>query len=350
MRDAIPHAINPMRYHQRTVLMLKDVSCLRSPPVNESLSRRDLLRAAAVTAAALALPVPFGACARGLRTGAQPPDALSNRPGEADRQRLTSWAGTLRAERLTQTEIPIGPAATRVGELAVGTPYVAFTLEEYLRAGGSPSATEPLTLSLTRFDCVSLVESCLAVARVADDSAPPTWERFAHETERMRYRDGVRRDYASRLHYFSEWISDGARRSLLRDLGATLGGVEDARPLRFMTEHRTSYPGLADNAVFRAIGEMERSLDDQPRRVVPTDRIPDVSDRIETGDVLAFATAIPGLDVSHAAFAYRDVHGVLRVLHAPLSGGVVEVTSATLPEYVAAIRRSTGILVARPLR
>jgi hypothetical protein len=28
----------------------------------------------------------------------------------------------------------------------------------------------------------------------------------------------------------------------------------------------------------------------------------------------------------------------------------VEVTRATLPEYVAAIRRSTGILVARPLR
>ena len=99
-----------------------------------------------------------------------------------------------------------------------------------------------------------------------------------------------------------------------------------------------------------AIAEMERSLDDQPRRVIPTNRIPDVSDRIETGDVLAFATSIPGLDVSHAAFAYRDAEGVLRVLHAPLSGGVVEVTRVTLPEYVAAIRRSTGILVARPLR
>jgi hypothetical protein len=38
------------------------------------------------------------------------------------------------------------------------------------------------------------------------------------------------------------------------------------------------------------------------------------------------------------------------VLHAPLSGGVVEVTRSTLPEYVAAIRRCTGVLVARPLR
>jgi hypothetical protein len=84
--------------------------------------------------------------------------------------------------------------------------------------------------------------------------------------------------------------------------------------------------------------------------VIPTKRIPAVVDRIETGDVLAFATEIPGLDVTHAAFAYRDAGGVLRVLHAPLSGGVVEVTRATLPEYVAAIRHATGILVARPLR
>jgi hypothetical protein len=116
-----------------------------------------------------------------------------------------------------------------------------------------------------------------------------------------------------------------------------------------MTEHRSSYPALADDGVFRAIGEMERSLDNYPRYMVPAARIPEVADRIETGDVLAFATAIPGIDVSHAAFAYRDAAGILRVLHAPLSGGVVEVTRATLPEYVSAIRGATGILVARPL-
>ena len=82
--------------------------------------------------------------------------------------------------------------------------------------------------------------------------------------------------------------------------------------------------------------------------MIPTGRILEVADQIESGDVLAFATGIPGLDVTHAAFAYRDEAKTLRVLHAPLSGGVVEVTSKTLPEYVAAIRRSTGILVARP--
>ena len=195
---------------------------------------------------------------------------------------------------------------------------------------------------------MTLVESCLAIARAARTGAP-TWERFGREVERMRYRDGKRGDYTSRNHYFSEWISDGARRGLVRDLGAELGGEQDARPLRFMTEHRKSYPALADDRVFASIGTMERRLDGQARHVVSTARIAQVADRLQTGDVLAFATSIPGLDVTHSAMAYRDREGVLRVLHAPLSGGSVEITKTTLPEYVAAIKRSTGILVARPI-
>jgi hypothetical protein len=310
-------------------------------PALTPLPRRDLIRAAALAAAALVLRTPLAACSRGEAAG-------GGLRGGPDQERLARWTGTLRTERLVPVNAPLGRAAVRVGELAAGTPYQAQTLEAYIGEGGSPEEAEPLTLSLTRFDCVTLVEACLAVGRVAGNDGPVSWEGFGREVERMRYRGGQRRGYASRLHYFSEWIADGEKRGLVQDLGRELGGVEDKRPLRFMTSHRNSYPALARDAVFREIGELERGLDGQPRYVVPTDRIPAVAERLATGDVLAFATGIPGLDVTHAAFAYRDRNGTLRVLHAPLSGGVVEVTAATLPEYVAAVRRSTGILVARP--
>ncbi len=318
--------------------------------MSDAISRRDLLKSMALATAGIGL----AACQRPQASASAATDtaaaAANAAPANTDEARLNEWAATVRREALAREDVPLGRSAVRVGELAVGTPYEAYTLEAYLRAGRSPSRTEPLTLSLTKFDCVSLVESCLAISRVADDPGPPTWERFGSEMERMRYRGGVRRGYTSRLHYFSEWITDGAKRGLYRELGAELGGVEDNRPLRFMTEHRASYPALADDGVYREIGEMERGLDGQPRHVIPTARIAEVSDKIQTGDILAFATAIPGLDVTHAAYAYRDSENVLRVLHAPLSGGAVEVTKTTLPEYVAAIRRSTGILLARPLR
>jgi hypothetical protein len=310
----------------RTVIEeLQSVSLMQTP-----LPRRDFLKHAAARAMALVLPFRLYA-------------------DESDQSRLVAWTEALRNEALGRQRIPVQRRAVRVGELAVGTPYEPNTLEAYLRAGGSPRRREPLIVSLTRFDCVTLVESCLAVARVAAAGGAPSWEGFSREVERMRYRGGNRRGYTSRLHYFSEWITDGARRHLVRDLAQELGGIPDTRPLRFMTEHRGSYPALADDAVYHEIGEMERRLDSRPRWMIPTNRIPDVADRIETGDVLAFATAISGLDVSHAAFAYRDSNQVLRVLHAPLSGGVVEITRRTLPEYVAAIRSGTGILIARPL-
>ncbi|MGH7526675.1 MAG: N-acetylmuramoyl-L-alanine amidase-like domain-containing protein [Gemmatimonadales bacterium] len=311
--------------------------------MNTPLSRRGLIRSAAATVAAFLLPGPLP---REPRTATISPVRSAN----PDRARLSAWTSALRTEGLCRPEVPLGRGATRVGELAAGTPYQPGTLEAYLRAGASPSGIEPLTLSLTRFDCVTLVEACLAVARLAGEEGKSSWDRFGREVERMRYRGGERRGYPSRLHYFSEWITDGEKRGLLRDRGVELGGLEDTRPLRFMTEHRGSYPALTDDGVLRQIRAMERRLDGHPRRVIPTGRIPEVANRIETGDVLAFATEISGLDVTHAAFAYRDKRGVLRVLHAPLSGGVVEVTRATLVEYVAAIRRSTGILVARPLR
>jgi hypothetical protein len=306
--------------------------------MNPPLSRRALIRTAAATAAALVFPAPLSACR------VKPPARRAD-PSQA---RLAEWTGVLQAEAGSRRDGNIGRQVIRVGELALGTPYEPYTLESYLQSGGSP-LQEPLTLSLTRFDCVTLVEACLAVARVANHGKSD-WERFGREVERMRYREGQRRGYTSRLHYFSEWIADGEKRGLVKDLGRELGGAEDARPLRFMTEHRAKYPALVHEGVFREIAAIERGLDGRPRRVIPTKRIPQVVDRIETGDVLAFATEIPGLDVTHAAFAYRDRDHTLRVLHAPLSGGVVEVTRATLSEYVAAIRRSTGILVARPLR
>lgn len=309
------------------------------------LTRRELIRGGAVVTAALAFPSLLGGC--GFSRGAARAIEGDLHP---DRARLRTWANWIRAEAIANPALSTGRGGARVGEFAIGSPYEAYTLEAYIKAGGDPSKREPLTLALDRFDCVTLVESALGVARVAVDATPASWDRFARAIELMRYRGGVRGDYSTRLHYFSEWISDGARRGLLRDLGEELGGVQDARPLRFMTEHRGSYPALAHDGVFRSIGEMERRLDASPRWMIPAARIPEVADRIESGDVLAFATAIPGLDVTHSAFAYRDSLGVLRVLHAPLSGGAVEITTRTLPEYVAAIRRSTGILVARPLR
>ncbi|HEX6909219.1 MAG TPA: twin-arginine translocation signal domain-containing protein, partial [Longimicrobium sp.] len=133
------------------------------------LSRRTFLARAALGGAALLLPVPAAACSRSRGTaaaGGSTSASASPPASDADRERLESWLRTLRAEGLADPGAPLGPAVARVGELALGAPYAANTLEAYLADGGSPEA-EPLTLHLLKFDCVSLVEAALAVARTA---------------------------------------------------------------------------------------------------------------------------------------------------------------------------------------
>ena len=307
------------------------------------LSRRAMIGDVAYLAAALAIPAP-----RSRRAGDR--TRLFGAPTDLDPDlaRFDSWTTALRTAQLADRAVPLGLATARIGQLAVGTPYEAHLLDAYLRRGDGP-ITEPLTLSLTRFDCNSFVESCVAVARAARAGGTPMWKGFAREVERMRYRNGLRGDYTTRLHYFSEWVADGDKRCLLRDVGFALGGGEDKRPLRFMSEHRDSYAALADDRVFKSMRETEKRLDRISRRVIPTARIAEVEDRIQSGDVIGFATSTPGLDVTHCAIAVRDSRGTLRVAHAPLSGGGVEMSRLTLPEYVAQLREASGIMVARPI-
>ena len=76
---------------------------------DSTLPRRDLLRAAALAAAALVLRAPLNAHGRGS--------------ADPDQERLARWSGVLRHERLLPPHMPLGRAAARVGELAAGTPY-----------------------------------------------------------------------------------------------------------------------------------------------------------------------------------------------------------------------------------
>lgn len=283
-------------------------------------------------------------------TDAEPAPSAPEPPRDGsrpeDRARFAEWIGILRADPASQPSVPIGRLVVRAGELALGSPYAFRRLDGYVKEEAEREQ-EPLSLSLTHFEAVTLIEYSIALARCARQGAD-TWEDFGREVERLRYRGGQRGGYLSRLHYFSEWISDNDARGTVRDMGRELGGEQDNRPLRHMTANRSSYPALQSDALFNAIAAYEKELDSQPRWVVPQNRVAEVADRIEPGDVVAFASGRRGLDINHAGIAYRDEKGTLRVLQALYSANKVEISGETLPEYVAS-RRATGIHVARPL-
>jgi hypothetical protein len=166
----------------------------------------------------------------------------------------------------------------------------------------------------------------------------------------IRYRGGMIGGYPSRLHYFSEWLSDNASRGRLRLLARELGGVEDPEPLGFMSAHPAAYRQMAEPGVPEAIRAMEQRLNGGPTRwYLPEDRIEAAAPGIQDGDLIAATSTLPGLDVAHTGIAlWRN--GRLHLLHAPLVGKSVEISALPLAQRITELKTQDGIMVARVLR
>lgn len=242
--------------------------------------------------------------------------------------------------------LPLGQAIARLGETFVGATYRPGTLEV--------PGPERVVVNLRELDCVTFVENVLAlvrfirhdgVAALADPGAARA--RYESYLRDLRYRDGRVDGYPSRLHYFSEWLADNERRGALRVVTDELGAMDDPEPLGFMSSHPAAYRQLAEPAVLEAIRAMERRLNaGPPRRYLPEGRIAAAAPGIRDGDIIAATSTLPGLDVAHTGFAlWRD--GRLHLLHAPLVGKSVEISTQPLAERIASIATQDGIMVAR---
>ncbi|HEX7069172.1 MAG TPA: N-acetylmuramoyl-L-alanine amidase-like domain-containing protein [Rhodothermales bacterium] len=242
-----------------------------------------------------------------------------------------------RAENLHQR--PIGEMMQEIGLQFRAKPYLTGVLD----AGGE----ETLVCRLDGFDCVTFLESALALARTIR-SGEYSWDAYALTMRDQRYRGGEMEGYCSRLHYFSDWIADNERRGNVRDITRELGGVPLEKDLNFMSTHRESYPRFATNdSLYQCIIEMEADLRDRELYYIPEDRIASVYDRLQAGDIIATATNIDGLDVTHTGLVYEHGDGRIGLLHASTSGGVK--VSPDLQSYVQDNRSQIGIVVARPL-
>ncbi|MBT8235890.1 MAG: DUF1460 domain-containing protein [Bacteroidia bacterium] len=223
-----------------------------------------------------------------------------------------------------------------IGKTFLHTPYVAHTLDL--------GKNENLVINLKGLDCTTFIENVLAftLMKVEQES---TLAQFADQLRNIRYRDGEMDGYASRLHYFTEWISNNEKKGVLKDVTKMLGGVLVEAPRTFMSEHREAYPLLADEENFRGVVQAEAALKANPYYVIPTNRLATLESSLREGDIIAFATKIKGLDVTHTALAI-EIEDRIHILHAS-SSGQVEISKLPLLEYIRGIKNSSGLIVAR---
>ncbi|NNE76432.1 MAG: DUF1460 domain-containing protein, partial [Pricia sp.] len=233
-----------------------------------------------------------------------------------------------------------GETLVEVGKTFKGTPYVAKTLEV--------GDTETLVINLQGLDCTTFVENVLALGLLLRNNNLDYYS-FAKNLEKIRYKNGELDGYASRLHYFSEWIANNEKKGLLKDISAEIGGKEITKPINFMSTHRDLYPFLSDDENFEKIKASENYLKDHTICILPQDQIEANEHLIQSGDIIALATSINGLDVTHTGIATREQDGRIHLLHASTGSMEVEVSELPLADYLKGIKTNIGIMVARPL-
>jgi len=244
------------------------------------------------------------------------------------------------AQQQNLPDRPIGEIVQAIADNFLGQPYAEGLLDK--------SGEEKLVITLNSFDCVLFVETVLAISRgiaVKDYG----YQSFVGRIESQRYLNGKMNGYCSRLHYFSAWIDDNHKRQTVENITAQLGGMPVDKKLNFMSQHRSSYPQMArDEATYQCIVSAEADLAKTTVNYIPTNRIKSVYSQLKPGDIVAVATDIQGLDVTHTGFVYQNADGNIGLIHASPAG---EVTVAyDLQRYISRVESAIGIVVARPQR
>lgn len=235
---------------------------------------------------------------------------------------------------------PINQVIEVIAKSFINTPYEANTLDKPVE--------ENLVIHLTGLDCTTFIENILALA--INIKQKGDFEDYAKTLQKIRYRDGIIKNYTSRLHYFPDWIFDNQKKKTIKDISQEIGG----QPIRFqvnlMSQHPDNYMGLKMHPEFVSIFfKQELTINKREYFYIPKYKVEKISAAIQSGDLLAITTNKKGLDIAHVGVAIRAADGKIYMLHASSQGKKVEITQFPLSQYLENITTDTGIIVLRPL-
>ncbi|WP_026968713.1 N-acetylmuramoyl-L-alanine amidase-like domain-containing protein [Algoriphagus terrigena] len=253
------------------------------------------------------------------------------------RERFDAVVADLSGKDLSEKSIQ--ELVLEIGKSFIGTPYVEKTLEL--------PGDEKLAINLTGLDCTTYLETVVTLARIAKQGEL-TFEAYEKELEKLRYQDGVRKDYSSRLHYFSDWIFQNQEKGIVTDITAEIGGTLYPNQPTFMSENPKFYPQLSNPEFVQAIKVDEAAIAKRTYYFIPKTEIQKHEQNIQSGDLIAITTTIKNLDIVHVGFAVEQA-GRIHLMHASTGSMKVEISEKPLSEYLAGNRSQSGIMVCRLL-
>jgi hypothetical protein len=182
---------------------------------------------------------------------------------------------------------------------------------------GSAETAEVFTAPLDGFDCVTYIETIVALARASNV------DDFTECLRKIRYERG-RIQWDRRNHYMTAWIRNNVRNGIIRPL-----------PM-------PAVPTVSRDRILNVVP----GLPARRTRVkcVPKPAMPRLEPHLQSGDVILFVSTRTNLDVFHAGIIVRNGKKVF-MRHASRSQGFV--VEQELSEFLKA-NRMAGVIAMRP--
>jgi hypothetical protein len=245
---------------------------------------------------------------------------------------------------------------TYYGNQLKGVPYVPATLEVNKR--------EQLVVNMRQMDCTTFVETVLALAMTTAQGSQ-RWEDYCKNLTKIRYENGVMKEYPSRNHYFIWWVESNGKQGIVNKVqGDKVQGTKDKGQgttlfkaqnihIDWMTKHSDSYPMLKGNKQFiREIAAHEKRMDGKVMMYIPRANL-GLSQKkmkwVENGDILAICTKKKGLDTTHIGIADWGSDGKLHLLNASQIHKKVVLESMSLQRYMTKHPSQLGVWVIKPI-
>ena len=205
----------------------------------------------------------------------------------------------------------IGAKMKLISARLLGLSYIVQPLK------GSLTTPEEFVVRLDGFDCVTYIETVLALAGAQDVNS------FLNRLRTLRYANGEV-SYATRLHYTTDWSKANIQRGYLQDVTQGAETVERTKVLS------------------KLAGFQSRT---ESFRFFPKAQLNAIKETLQDGDLIYFVSARQGLDTYHVGLLLW-VGDQLVMRHAARSQH--KAVEQPLADFIKANRMS-GFIVARPL-
>ena len=210
---------------------------------------------------------------------------------------------------------------------------------------------ERLVINTRQLDCTTLVETVTALTQCIYRQQF-SWQAYLKALTAMRYREGAIDRYPSRIHYFTEWITQNAKKGLVTEIQQPNPPFTNIQTVNvnYMSRHPESYQALRQHPDY--VGEirrMEQRVTGQKFCYIPKSRVgrsAELKKAVRDGDIIAITCKKDGLDIAHLGFAVWK-NGNLHLLNASQIHKKVVEEPMTLWQYLQKHPSHTGIRIIR---